>query len=176
MSELNLGQIKGLPVNNNVVTVPSGHTLYAPGHVIQTVSTTKTDSFTTTSATFVDVTGLSVTITPKFTTSKILITAEGGVCQGNNANGTRVNLVRDSVAILQGTGGTYNQSSIIYSGNQYTITPVTMSTLDAPATTSAITYKVQLATDGGGTSYWGRRSPDLVFSYPSSITVQEIAA
>ena len=42
------------------------------GGIVQCVSTTKTDTFTTASTSFTDVTGLSATITPKFSTSKIL--------------------------------------------------------------------------------------------------------
>lgn len=35
MSELSVGQLKGLTVNSNLITVPSGHKLAAPGHVVQ---------------------------------------------------------------------------------------------------------------------------------------------
>ena len=43
------------------------------GKVLQVVSTTKTDTFSTASTTFVDLTGLSVSITPTSTSSKILV-------------------------------------------------------------------------------------------------------
>ena len=39
------------------------------GGIIQVVSTTKTDTFSTTSTSFTDVTGFSVNITPKFSSS-----------------------------------------------------------------------------------------------------------
>lgn len=146
------------------------------GRIVQTLSAFKSDSASTTSSAFGDISGLSVTITPKSSTSKFLIIVVGGVCQGSNANGSRININRGATAIDQGTGSTYNQSSIIYAGNQYTITPIALSYLDSPATASAVTYKVQFATDGGGTTYWGRRAPDTVFSVPSSITVLEVAA
>lgn len=35
MSELSVGQLKGLTANSNLITVPSGHKLVAPGHVVQ---------------------------------------------------------------------------------------------------------------------------------------------
>jgi len=43
------------------------------GSVLQVVSTTKTDTFSTTSTTFTDVTGLSVTITPTSSSNQILV-------------------------------------------------------------------------------------------------------
>ena len=49
--------------------VPSG----GGGGIIQVKNTIKTDSFTTTSTSSVDITGFSATITPKFSTSKILV-------------------------------------------------------------------------------------------------------
>ena len=49
--------------------VPTG----GGGGIIQVVSAYKGDNFSTSSTTFVDITGLSATITPKFSTSKILV-------------------------------------------------------------------------------------------------------
>ena len=43
------------------------------GKILQVVSTFKNDTFSTTSSSYVDVTGLSVAITPSATSSKILI-------------------------------------------------------------------------------------------------------
>ena len=43
------------------------------GGIIQVRSVTKTDTFQTSSASFTDITGLSVSITPQSTSSKILI-------------------------------------------------------------------------------------------------------
>ena len=50
--------------------VPTG----GGGGIIQIVSTTKTTAFTSSSTSYVDITGLSATITPKFNTSKIYMT------------------------------------------------------------------------------------------------------
>jgi hypothetical protein len=73
MSELSVGQLRGLTVNSNVITVPSGHKLYAPGHVVQVVSVSKTDAFTMSSGAFSTVTGLTASITPTSSSSKILV-------------------------------------------------------------------------------------------------------
>ncbi len=72
------------------------------GKVLQVVSVTKVDAFTTTSTSFVDVTGLTVSITPSATSSKILILSTFQA--GNSSNTTDLfNLVRDSTALAQGT-------------------------------------------------------------------------
>ena len=56
------------------IQAPTGYDLQMPaGHILQTVSTTKTDTWTYTGANFQDVTGLSATITPTSSSSKILV-------------------------------------------------------------------------------------------------------
>jgi hypothetical protein len=61
-------------INNNtlsaVTTLPAA---IATGKVLQVVSTTKTDTFTTTSTSFTDITGMSVSITPSSASNKILV-------------------------------------------------------------------------------------------------------
>ena len=60
-------------------TIPSGNistaslAAAATGKILQTVSVAKTDTFSTTSNSFVDVTGLTLNITPSATSSKILV-------------------------------------------------------------------------------------------------------
>jgi hypothetical protein len=77
MSELSVGQLKGLLANNNVITVPSGHQIYAPGSVVQVqVVRSGPTSQTISSQTPVAINGLSISFTPKFATSRILIQAQ----------------------------------------------------------------------------------------------------
>ena len=73
MSELTVGQLKGLPVNSNKITVPSGHTLYAPGHTVQTVQTVNYTATALNSGNFCPYNGLDTTVIPKFSNSKFLI-------------------------------------------------------------------------------------------------------
>ena len=77
------------------VTIPAG------GKILQVLQTVKTDTFTTTSTSFVDVTGLSVSITPATTSSKILILvhAYGGNAGTSSANALTT-LVRDSTEVI----------------------------------------------------------------------------
>ena len=77
--------------------------VFPAGHVLQVVSTTKTDFFSTTSTTYVDVTGLSATITPSSTSSKILVSVTGASSgSADNSFGYAV-LLRDSTQILLAT-------------------------------------------------------------------------
>jgi hypothetical protein len=76
MSELSVGQLKGLLANNNVITVPSGHTIYAPGSVVQIQTASAGPARQTISSqTPVAITGLSINFTPRFATSKIVLQA-----------------------------------------------------------------------------------------------------
>ncbi len=54
--------------NSNIV----GNSI-AANKILQVVSTTKTDTFSAASASFTDITGLSLSITPSSTSSKILV-------------------------------------------------------------------------------------------------------
>ena len=84
------------------------------GSVLQVVSTTKTDTFTsTTTGAFTDITGMSVSITPTSSTSKILVNVTGG-CMGQVAtSGFMLQLLRDSTAISVGdTAGSRIRASM----------------------------------------------------------------
>ena len=73
--------------------------LPAGGKILQVLSVQKTDVFSTTSASLVDVTGLTLTITPSSASSKILFMAfVGGVGTDNSV----VQAVRDSTIIAAG--------------------------------------------------------------------------
>jgi hypothetical protein len=151
------------------------------GSVKQVLSTTKTDTFTTTSNTFVDVTGLSVTITPTSATSKILVIGQIVVQGAYGADNGMGRLMRDSTAISVGAaaGSRIPASFGIDAApvGQTQIVPF----LDSPATTSAVTYKFQIrANTSGYTMCVNRNSSDTDASttprYASSITVVEVLA
>ena len=150
--------------------VPTG----GGGGVIQVIQENLAATFSTTSTSFVDVTNFNVTITPKFSTSKILVTVS---CRCNQASGSNVN-ARTSVDLRRGTTQIMNQFVGHFIGNSGTndnnnYTSVNMSKLDSPATTSATTYKVQIASDNAActSSITGGTSP-----VRSTITAMEISA
>jgi hypothetical protein len=145
------------------------------GTVLQTVQTVLNTTTSTTSATATDVVGFSVTITPTSTTNKVLVTVNLNV-GFLSADDTSFLLLRNGTSISIGTGGTNNVSSykrgnIISDVGQDTVDIVF---LDSPATTSAITYKMQYFTRVG-TLFVNRRGNDNAFNVSSSITVQEIS-
>ena len=151
------------------------------GAVLQVVSTFKSDTFSTASASMVDITGMSVSITPSSSTNKILVLISLTVGPAAN-NFAPVNLVRNGTNIAQpttsspyqatlnnypGEGGSYSSASAqpLYALNY----------LDSPATTSALTYKLQMYSTSG-TAYVNARAGNQNGTCTSSITVMEIAA
>lgn len=155
---------------------------YTSGSVIQVASTTKTDTTSATSASYVDITGMSVSITPTSTSSKVmvLVSIQGAA----TSNGSMyVRLMRDSTAISIGdAAGSRTRASFGSDTNATTDYAYSGSInfLDSPATTSSVTYKLQWNSgDTGGTVYLNRGSGDadnLYYGrYASSITVMEIA-
>ncbi len=175
--------------NGNVLTVDTsvdGKIKWAApaggGKVAQVVSTTKTSSFSTNSGTYTDVTGLSVSITPTLNTSKIMVFVDVQVVGDTGVGSAFWQLVRGSTAIAIGdTEGSRRRSTgQAYSADNNTAFSGSINYLDAPATTSATTYKVQILADGGGSAFvnrsegFGDNTAHAVNA--SSITVMEILA
>jgi len=162
-------------VNASVATVGTLPTARLPtGTVLQVRSTTKTDSFTTTSTSFTDITGLSVSITPTSATSNVFVTVTFAISGSSSAALAVFNLVRNSTNISQpSTSPTFTATTGGYLTNFDNILPVSFTFLDSPATTSATTYKVQTRLNGG-TMYFNRReTTDCAFT--ATITAMEIA-
>ena len=164
----------------------SGSGVQIPGHVVQVVSAAKTDTFSVSNSTFADVTGLSVTITPKASTNKILVLTHLHLdaLVGGYTHPWR--LMRNSTPIAVGdAAGSRRQASgggtSVYTSGPLQGVHQAVQWLDAPSTTSATTYKVQLATytDVAGTAYINRGYTDTdsinISRYASSITLMEIA-
>lgn len=177
-----------LPIGStgNVLTVSGGVPVWAApaggGKVLQVVSTTKTDTFSTTSTTFADVTGLSVSITPTSNASKILVLFNLSGTQDVGSQLAQARLLRGSTAISVGdAAGSRAQSTgdPLSVANVVVGTTVAGSYLDSPATTSSTTYKFQVKTSGG-TMYVNRTTDDsdsaLRSRTASTITVLEIGA
>ena len=148
--------------------------------VYQVKSVTKTTAFSTTSATFVDVTDLSVSITPTSASNKILVlaTVSGVGANVSEAGATGFVIVRGSTQIGVSTDGTTKFSGhlsrrLVSDSNAFSLNSAA-NVLDSPATTSATTYKIQVRGSGGGTTYINR---DTDFNGSvSSLTVMEVRA
>jgi hypothetical protein len=138
-----------LDLSGKTITLPAG----VGGKVLQVVSTTKTDTFSTSSNGTFDITGLSASITPSSTSSKILIMAKVNVSNSNPQNTSfTLQLKRGSTLINAGdSAGSrirgFSGSEEGISDNPYgTYQTYDYSTqyLDSPSTTSAITYKISV--------------------------------
>lgn len=138
----------GIGTTGQVLTVSGGVPTWANaaggGKVLQVVQGTLTTNFTTTSSSYVD-TGLTVTITPSASTSKIMVIVNMPECYPHNGtssvhNYCQFNLLRGATTLKVGSLGTYNYAS---SSNPDFYSDWNFSYLDSPATTSATTYKVQ---------------------------------
>jgi hypothetical protein len=139
----------------------------AGGKVLQVVSSAYGGYASSNITTYAD-TGLSLSITPSATTSRVLVftTQEVGqvtgtaVGYGNNTN-MGLQLVRGSTALITPTvdsGGKYSlavAAGNTSSGNLMIAGVLSFSYTDSPSTTSATTYKTQLAkgTSGMGPAY-----------------------
>ena len=148
------------------------------GKILQVVSQNLTTQMSTASTSYVD-SGLTASITPSATSSKILIMINIGVSIDGDHNGY-LKLLRDSTEINSGSGGD-NNSLFGVNGNstasRYAPMMEACNFLDSPSTTSAITYKVQVRSHNGGfTMYINRRSNDTNFGVASNITLVEVAA
>ena len=161
--------------------LPSG----SSGGIIQVKSTTKTDTFSDTSTNFVDVTGLSVSITPTRSDSKILVLCSVNL-NSNNDNFAYLKLLRDSTAIFVGDAdGTRSRVSGMYyvgggSLNEGICNTISITHMDAPSTTSATTYKIQVQAYSGGSVHVNKTHRDTNGDgydgrFASSITVMEVS-
>ena len=148
--------------------------------ILQVVSTAKTDTFSTTSTSFTDVTGLTVSITPSSATNKVLIIAQ--VALGSSANGTSLRLSGGNATNYVGAAAGSRIQAIIGGSNMSIsgfMDAMTLAYLDSPATTSSTTYAVQLRVNSG-TAYVNQSPTDVNSADyargASSITVIEVAA
>jgi len=152
-----------LDLTGKTVTLPAG----TGGKVLQVVNYVHASGEVSTTSTSLSDTGLTATITPSSTSSKILIV----MCQSiasQGQGGARVAIFRDATLLYNlnekiaytGAGdGTWNYigtSSFTY--------------LDSPSTTSAVTYKTQFKASTSGQTVVAQVDND-----DSSMTLMEIA-
>ena len=159
--------------------------LIGGGKVLQVISTTKTDTFSTSgNSSFVDVTGLSAAITPSSSSNKILVLWNLEIGHSATGNSMLTRLLRGSTAISIGDAASNRQRALTAQTSAYSNTNNTTrgkagSFLDSPSSTSATTYKLQIFSDGG-TVYCNRDGAydDQTYAATgtSTITVMEIGA
>ena len=139
------------------------------GKLLQVVSATTTTSTTISTSTLTDTT-ITATITPTLSTSKILVLVSANLFISKSSTTG----VYSSGVILRGATTILNQGSTGFTGisgpstNWELSDNISLSVLDAPATTSATTYKVQGRAFNTGTINFQAASA------ASTITLMEI--
>lgn len=98
----------------------------------------------TTSSTYADILNLSATITPTSATSKILVISMAGAMVKGSATSFGLRLLRNGSTVW-----TNDRFGYVEFSSNWVPTSANTTTLDSPATTSAVTYKFQFAVLGG---------------------------
>lgn len=163
--------------SGDTVTLTSGAKTSGFGKIGQVVSTTKTDEFSTSSTSVTDITGLSVSITPSSTSSKILILVDGNVSDNNTTYAGAMKLFRDSTEICKGTNGSANNigfDNVRRNSGSDESKKFSINFLDSPSTTSSTTYKISIKLNQSNTFYINRTGSSNENSLVSTITAMEI--
>ena len=160
---------------DRVLTLPDEagtvDTLQRAGNVLQVVNATFSTQVVSSLSTFAD-TGLTATITPTASSSKILVLVNQAGCgKQNNSTWLFLRLLRDATVVsnFERLGGYNNATTNNFIGS------CSVCFLDSPATTSATTYKTQLAS-GNNLSQVYTQVLDGGITTMSTITLMEIAA
>ena len=152
-----------------------------PGHIVQVVSTTKTDTFSASSSSAQAITGLAVTITPKSTSSKIYISADVVGAVPTSARGY-IGLYRGGSVLVEGNAAGSRRQAVaqLANDNDGEGLSATVSYLDSPSSTSALTYQIYGLPESGSTTININRSNGDQDGggrgrFVSTITAMEIA-
>jgi len=145
------------------------------GKILQVTQATYSTNTNINTATFTD-TGLTASITPASSTSKILVFINQQVrnaASNPTALGCRLRLLRGSTSIVDfsNSGGGFDSFEITADngGNVRLAGYISVMYLDSPSTTSAVTYKTQASTNAGTHAFQNSGAP-------SFITLMEVAA
>ena len=148
-------------------TLPTGNggtgaTTFAPGKILQTINVAITSEYSTTSGSFSDVTGFSLSITPSATSSKIYV----GVYAQMYNNDTDTQSGASTKFLRNVNGGGYTNLSAQGAGisaivstvdasagsNNAHLIPFNVALIDSPSATTVCNYKIMGAASWGGTA------------------------
>lgn len=167
----------------NVTSLISGKT-NLPGSIVQVVQGVLADPVTFTTMSAWTNIGLSATISPRFSTSKILITVHLGIGGNGGTNyDASIGLFRDSTQIALPNSYASRLPSIVPFGQRTDaineMSTVGNSYLDSPATTSSISYILKAYSTNSNTHYINRTGSDADSvgdnRMISTITLMEVA-
>jgi hypothetical protein len=186
------GQTYKLPANGGTLDSTN-----RTGNILQVVHSQLTTSFSGTSTQtgtgyYIDVTGLSASITPTSTSSKILILTNMyvGASATNGGYQQHFRIKRNGTPVILGTseGGRPTSTGRINQYNsdtdvQYRMTSFNGVHYDSPASTSALTYQIELGGYSGSPiifvnrpSTWQASANDYDSIPVSTLTLMEVSA
>jgi hypothetical protein len=166
-SALVLTNATGLPAAQLTGQVPAANA--TSGSIVQVVTGSTSANVTNSTSTFVD-TGITATITPKFSTSRILVLISIlGLFKssGNSNNRIGIQLQRNGSVLDQSLANLWTQTAV--DARQSSVYNYT----DTPASTSALTYKLQFCNEQNVAEARFQRDGN---SGTSSIMLLEVAA
>lgn len=184
MATLATTNIKHASSSSNNIVLASDGTTYIPGHIVQVVSANTSSDASASSTTFVD-SNLTATITPKSTSSKILILISQHTTQINPVSS--VQAIYGGIRVVRTISSTSstiheplaNTGPFEVGGIGQVIGRTSYSIEDSPNTTSAVTYKTQIAawnsSVGAFIAQYDATSGSAIDA-KSYITLMEIAA
>jgi hypothetical protein len=141
-SKLKVNLINDGGDNNIITSNGSGVITSSKFKIGQLSQIVKSDTFNMNSSTYADVTGMSASITPSSTSSKVLVLIDTQVSSSVTYN-VHLRLLRDSTEIH-----TKVQRIAQDGQGQYREYPLTYIFLDSPSTTSSTTFKLQMKVNG----------------------------
>jgi hypothetical protein len=156
----------------------------APGAILQVQQTHWSGVATVASSSFVNHPNLSVSITPRSSSSRILVMVSMQATVYNLTTQIRFTRNDTPIGIADAAGSrvrsTFGALPTIGDGN-HQWNPWNFQFLDSPGTTAALTYRIQLKMQGGTTAYLNRSindadNTDWAQRTTSTITVMEIAS
>ena len=201
MSRLNVDKITGktgtnsgapITLSGDTATLSGTGVTFPAGHIIQVLQTVKTSDSNTQSTSLIDVPGMSVDITPKKSTSKILVNVN--MWAASSYYVVHAALFRDSTELGSADAASNRSTNFLNStqddpsaaanGQMMCIVGTLLDSPTIPSTPIAITYKVKYSARPDGAtssySYINRSEPDRDNTTydsrkTSTITVMEIA-
>ena len=128
------------------------------GKILQIVRATDSTDRSTTSTSFVDIPGMSITITPQKTTSAILLISSLSVLTASMSGSARIQVADSSDNPISGAEEIYTNTGAVH-------VQQTLIGYATPATTSATTYKTRFRISTTGTlTVWNSQNTGQMYA------------
>lgn len=149
------------------------------GKILQVVQATKTDTASVTGSSFSSV--FTASITPSSASSRVMVMAFLSI-GGATSNYANLRLVKSGSVLLQGdaAGSRTRVTAMGNPGVAGAMNAITINYVDSPASTSALTYEIELASHSTGAVYLNRSGTDTdgatISRAASTLILMEVGA